>query len=290
MVRACEHCGTCIDGKHESAKYCSRRCKELAKVRRRFQDPERRDNELAKQRRKRERRRIVTPAPICVDCGVEIERKPFGPPKLRCPEHEREWNRILKRQPKPQPKPKVSYLRTCDNCGERFATTHPTRKRCSEECATEYQRKRGVVLVREWGRNNPEKRAELRRHENRSRRARRSVTPRAFLLTREAWLEVLDYCGDACWWCGAEGVALTLDHVVPLSLGGWHSQGNVVPACSECNTRKSNLPLEEWLPIGERRIVECVPVWAGGAGLSHFGEAPQAPPSRTHSAVDQMAF
>lgn len=41
-----------------------------------------------------------------------------------------------------------------------------------------------------------------------------------------------------------------LDHVVPLSRGGRHSIGNLLPACSGCNCRKSSKFLIEWK--GER--------------------------------------
>ena len=55
--------------------------------------------------------------------------------------------------------------------------------------------------------------------------------------------------GSKCNYCKNEtirwnGVVLpnttTLDHVVPISKGGGHTMDNVVIACSDCNTRKSN--------------------------------------------------
>jgi 5-methylcytosine-specific restriction endonuclease McrA len=39
--------------------------------------------------------------------------------------------------------------------------------------------------------------------------------------------------GHACWRCGA--YATTIDHVVPVVLGGSHDPGNLRPACSRCN-------------------------------------------------------
>lgn len=44
--------------------------------------------------------------------------------------------------------------------------------------------------------------------------------------------------GDPCHYCG--GAADTLDHIVPAALGGNSHQGNVVPACRECNERKAD--------------------------------------------------
>ena len=36
-------------------------------------------------------------------------------------------------------------------------------------------------------------------------------------------------------------MALTIDHVVPVSKGGQHAWTNCVIACSKCNARKGNL-------------------------------------------------
>ena len=67
---------------------------------------------------------------------------------------------------------------------------------------------------------------------------------------------------NECQYCGARGgdgithgdsecstsrsyVAMTIDHVVPLSKGGEHSWSNCVIACSRCNARKGNLMPKE---------------------------------------------
>jgi|GEM_PF-2451045 len=39
----------------------------------------------------------------------------------------------------------------------------------------------------------------------------------------------------------------SLDHMEPLSLGGWHSLNNVLVCCRRCNSRKSDSPWIEWL-------------------------------------------
>ena len=39
---------------------------------------------------------------------------------------------------------------------------------------------------------------------------------------------------------------LTMDHIIPITRGGRSTQGNVVPACKECNTRKKYLLPTEW--------------------------------------------
>ena len=39
---------------------------------------------------------------------------------------------------------------------------------------------------------------------------------------------------------------LTMDHLVPIIRGGRSTQGNVVPACKECNSKKGYLLPLEW--------------------------------------------
>ena len=68
------------------------------------------------------------------------------------------------------------------------------------------------------------------------RKFRRQVT-NTFLFARD---------GYRCQYCGRSQdkfkfrECLTRDHLVPLSRGGTNAWGNVVTACSTCNTRKGN--------------------------------------------------
>lgn len=47
---------------------------------------------------------------------------------------------------------------------------------------------------------------------------------------------------NRCLYCGAAG-PLTLDHVVPRSLGGSNGPSNFVTACARCNNRRGNRPI-----------------------------------------------
>jgi len=39
---------------------------------------------------------------------------------------------------------------------------------------------------------------------------------------------------------------LTMDHIIPLALGGKSEKFNLVPCCKECNTKKNQLLPWEW--------------------------------------------
>jgi 5-methylcytosine-specific restriction endonuclease McrA len=47
-----------------------------------------------------------------------------------------------------------------------------------------------------------------------------------------------------CSYCPA--LADTVDHVIPLALGGTNHEGNLAPACRSCNSRKNDSLLIEW--------------------------------------------
>jgi 5-methylcytosine-specific restriction endonuclease McrA len=64
-----------------------------------------------------------------------------------------------------------------------------------------------------------------------------------FLITKK---EIANLVSGSCFYCEAKVTKLTLDHVIPLSRGGTHSIGNLVGACSTCNSSKGNRFITEW--------------------------------------------
>ncbi|MDI6840212.1 MAG: HNH endonuclease [bacterium] len=48
-----------------------------------------------------------------------------------------------------------------------------------------------------------------------------------------------------CQYCGAKGVPMTTDHVIPKRLGGEDSWENLVCACIKCNNKKRDMTIEE---------------------------------------------
>jgi len=51
-----------------------------------------------------------------------------------------------------------------------------------------------------------------------------------------------------CYYCGKtfKPAELTMDHLVPIVRGGKSVQGNLVPACKECNNQKKYRLPAEW--------------------------------------------
>jgi hypothetical protein len=62
-------------------------------------------------------------------------------------------------------------------------------------------------------------------------------------VSRRLRFEVLRRDGHTCRYCGAQApdVVLTVDHVIPTTLGGGDEPSNLVTACSDCNAGKSSI-------------------------------------------------
>lgn len=62
-------------------------------------------------------------------------------------------------------------------------------------------------------------------------------------VTRRVRFEVLRRDDHTCRYCGgkAPDVALTVDHVTPVALGGSDDPSNLVTACKDCNSGKSSI-------------------------------------------------
>lgn len=61
-------------------------------------------------------------------------------------------------------------------------------------------------------------------------------------VSRRLRFEVLRRDGHTCRYCGAQApdVPLTVDHVIPVALGGGDDPTNLVTACQDCNAGKSS--------------------------------------------------
>jgi hypothetical protein len=49
-----------------------------------------------------------------------------------------------------------------------------------------------------------------------------------------------------CQYCGARGVSLQCDHIIPVSRGGGNELDNLTTACRPCNQSKRDKTPEEW--------------------------------------------
>ncbi len=87
--------------------------------------------------------------------------------------------------------------------------------------------------------------AQTRRARASRRRAKR-VAASGSDLTVAQWSDILAAWGR-CAYCGADGIDLQRDCVLPISRGGRYTVDNVVPACRSCNASKCNDEVTSWM-------------------------------------------
>lgn len=99
---------------------------------------------------------------------------------------------------------------------------------------------------RDWQKRNPEKVAAWRQS-TRAKRKQAEVRD----VTSDDWRRLVARYRGECAYCG-QVCQPTIDHVVPLSRGGRHSIGNIVPACWSCNFSKNARTIVEWRAVQRR--------------------------------------
>lgn len=93
----------------------------------------------------------------------------------------------------------------------------------------------------EWERSHREKNVDYYRDKTRRRRARLANCQTFEIIPKD----LRKLYSFPCYNCGATS-DITMDHVIPVSIGGNHGIGNLIPLCGSCNSQKGARTLMEW--------------------------------------------
>lgn len=170
----------------------------------------------------------------------------------------RQYKADAERKAKNARKMAVWQPRECQGCGQPIPSTRRAdAKNCSRACIEKrrsangervgyYRAQREVINARQraYRRQNP-----ARTRTYKDQRRRNAVGS----ISEKDWASVLRQYRGCCAYCQTDG-PMTMDHVIPLSRGGRHTVGNVVPACGSCNSSKFNRLLVEWRQFRQRRL------------------------------------
>jgi 5-methylcytosine-specific restriction endonuclease McrA len=221
-------CAMC-DQSSGTLKYCSGRCRSKSKNSKYYKRPER----------------------YCPGCGLNLSDR-HGQVKY-CSNTCRRWvanGHTELRQPAQQ----------CIQCGGAMIGKMATAIYCTKRCKlaasdgrrtrddrARYlkERERRIEYALQYAQDNP--------HIGQAaKRKRKALLAEAgvFELSGRDWLRLVNRHGRRCFYCGTCG-PMTMDHVLPISRGGHHSIGNLVPACAQCNSTKRHRTIMEWR-LGKR--------------------------------------
>jgi len=105
--------------------------------------------------------------------------------------------------------------------------------------------------MRDWELRNAAKISE----NNFRRRVRMAEAKAGVMISQRDWDRLIRRFDNKCAYCDCSlDGCFTIDHVVPISKGGRHTIGNLVPACKSCNSSKRDLLLFEWLQLRAQRL------------------------------------
>jgi 5-methylcytosine-specific restriction endonuclease McrA len=139
--------------------------------------------------------------------------------------------------------------------------------KASQKRTYDKNRDKRIANSQNWAANNPIRRKQIEakyRANNRKETQARSEAwrlqninkPREYKLRRRVRLEnngqflilpkeIKKIYSSPCFYCQGRQ-RIEADHLIPVSKGGRHSIGNLVPACRWCNASKGNRLLSEW--------------------------------------------
>ena len=170
---------------------------------------------------------------LCIACGVEFSKKrkdqnSCGNKKCR----KKVW-KILNRDKvnawsrQYRHKKALSSLepKSCNFCKVVFLPNLNNKNQqiyCSGQCRNKHFRKTDLGRqLHNFSSNN-------RRHR---------VKANGGNITKQEWSEILELYENRCAKCGNDK-KITIDHIIPIALGGIHSKDNIQPLCVSCNSKK----------------------------------------------------
>lgn len=225
-ARACLHCGASLEGKQKDAKYCSKQCKSQASFLRFAARSRGEDVPLIEYHRQR------TICPYCGEIVKAYQRVYCNSEHARLhrtrhkqvvhvpPDRVHPLVRLERKVPK-ESRARLFYAGWCFNCGEAFiapASGGPSIY-CSSICG--------------------------RRSAHAKRRARKADAVcepiyRQKIYNRDQWVCQLCMTPIDRAQTAPQPLAPTLDHVIPLALGGSHTMSNMQAAHFICNCTKGD--------------------------------------------------
>lgn len=129
-----------------------------------------------------------------------------------------------------------------------WAAANPERRKQiasdSAEKHADKKRKKNREYILNWKARDPEGYAIENRRWASIRRSR--LQDAGVNISKEEWRAIITVFAHTCVYCGATTRNLTMDHWVPVALGGKTEPGNLIPCCKPCNSSKGAMHPSAW--------------------------------------------
>ena len=130
-----------------------------------------------------------------------------------------------------------THLEECTERNNQWNLEHPDLVAGYKQKYTETHPGANNESSANWRKEHPEHKR-LLTHQRRAR-----IRGSGGVITPEEWKAVVDKYGPTCLCCG-EIKPLTMDHVIPIFVGGTHTVDNVQPLCLSCNSSKGTKTID----------------------------------------------
>lgn len=247
----CEFCGNQFEKGSWNQRYCSKLCGQRGWAR---ENPEHYAQIQANSEARRHAKSIgrLSNRPNCPMCGerLPIER---GPKAIYCSAACNDRAFYHRNRPIMLARMRDYRVRNREYFRRKAVENHARRLAEDPEGYPKTLRLRALS----WHRRNREQvreRARLRTFLRPGRTSIHAANYRArragaetFDFTEKDWQRLMNRYGGRCAYCAELIIGkIHKEHVIPLSRGGRHSLGNILPACGSCNFSKGPLFLMEW--------------------------------------------
>lgn len=229
--RTCAVCQVSIGHLPSRSRYCTPRCRKRAEVLKR--DPAvRRAKQQARQEAERAGR-------CCAECGMSIAHRPI---------HAKYCNRVCLKNTEVRCDREIrrrrtrAWLAANPEYGSTWRRENKEKSRVISRRSYQNNKTKCRAANLAWEARNPRAHAER----GMVRRARLLGNPHSVGGSARDWLRLVRRYRGCCAYCGVAAINPEMDHIVPLSRGGRHAIGNVLPSCSECNRSKNATLLIVW--------------------------------------------
>lgn len=216
--RECANCGKPFIAKRADSACCSRKCTQA------------RINAVHNPKVRHE------PRP-CPSCGTEFTPKRSD--RIAC--STRCYGRLTRTYVP------IWHNKTCVICGKPFVSKRSDAVHCSQGCTQRRHYEINSEAIREavaaWRAANSDR---CRVNGARYKAKRKGWESAGVGVSFRDWTRLQARHGWRCAYCHAKPGLLHMEHVVPLSRGGQHAIGNILPACPDCNMSKGAKLLVEW--------------------------------------------
>lgn len=251
MINKCEQCEKEFETKRKDKRFCCDKCQH----KHRYENPK--FNKC-----------------LCVNCGNEFTPKAADRNKYCSRECAFEHKKAKPKEKKE--KVKTICLCICVICNKEFNGTRSDSKYCSDECSKEMNRRKelarskerhealgkkcqckqcGIEFIPKYGSKHRSFCTDLcsKRHGHKqSKRKRKAILKKVehvpysdnYIFKRDKW--ICHLCGEKVdpQYTGNHPMAASIDHLIPISLGGADAPYNVKLAHRKCNMAKGNRSYE----------------------------------------------